>query len=125
MVDIMPPYALQMWNPYYKYAAQPLNWQPTSMANGRVDGNVTQVRSWALWACCSLSAIPLLFDPSLQWLCTDGHLFVPVLQPYAVLLAQGASYVNFNLLVGSTEADMLPWMVYLEGAPCNVSRLAR
>ncbi|CAL8461992.1 g1523 [Coccomyxa elongata] len=86
-VDITPPYALQMWNPYYKYAAQPLNWEPTSMSNGRIDGNVTQ--------------------------------------PYAVLLAQGASYVNFNLLVGSTEADMLPWMVYLEGAPCNVTRFAQ
>ncbi len=61
----------------------------------------------------------------LQRLCTDGHLCVPTMQPYAVLLAQGASYVNFNLLVGSTEADMLPWMVYLEGAPCNVTRLAQ
>ena len=43
--DIFPPYALQMWNPYYKYAAQPLNWEPSSMANGAIDGNVTQVRT--------------------------------------------------------------------------------
>ncbi|EIE25050.1 glycoside hydrolase [Coccomyxa subellipsoidea C-169] len=83
--DIVPPYALQMWNPYYKYAAQPLNWEPSSMSNGAIDGNVTQ--------------------------------------PYAVLLAEGASYVNFNLLVGSTEADMLPWTVYLEGVSCKISRL--
>lgn len=58
-------------------------------------------------------------------LCTDGHLCMRAMQPYAVLLAQGASYVNFNLLVGSTQKDMLPWMVYLEGAPCNVTRLAQ
>lgn len=45
------------------------------------------------------------------------------MQPYAVLLAEGVSYVNFNLLVGSTEADMLPWTVYLEGVSCKISRL--
>lgn len=44
-VDIYPPYALQMWNPYYKYAAQALNWEPSSMANGAIYGNVTQVRT--------------------------------------------------------------------------------
>lgn len=47
------------------------------------------------------------------------------MQPYAVLLAGGTSYVNFILLVGSTEADMLPWTVYLDGVPCKVSRLAQ
>jgi len=44
-------------------------------------------------------------------------------QRYAVLLAEGASYVNFDLLVGATQPDMLPNMVALEGVPCTIERL--
>jgi hypothetical protein len=44
-------------------------------------------------------------------------------QPYAVLKAYGASYMEFDLLVGSQNSDLLPIEVILEGVSCSVTRV--
>jgi hypothetical protein len=42
---LQPPYALQLYNPTYQYAAAPLNWVPAWMGRGAIYGNVTAVRA--------------------------------------------------------------------------------
>ena len=42
---LQPPYALQLYNPVYQYAAAPLNWVPAWVGRGAIYGNVTAVRA--------------------------------------------------------------------------------
>lgn len=41
--DLVPPYPLQVYSPNFQYAAAPLNWSPTWMGRGAINGAVTAV----------------------------------------------------------------------------------